>query len=271
MRNFHFYLKNKIKIKMKLLLMLLILSYVSLNADDLNMLFKQANSFLQQGNYYDAIKIYKGLEDKSNDSNLYYNIGNCYSQINEMGQAVLYYKRALWIDSSNSPARNALNDIEETIISASIAENSFTNRLLLNIYNWLSLNRLLNLVLFLFLTLGLFIFVFLSHSISISVFAKRFYLTLNIFLLAFFIVLSISKFISYKTNQEAVILKNNTLISKDEDGRIFVTNKKLQAGLTVKFIASIEDRKAGYSQLALPNGELVVLDNQSFERVREKK
>jgi tetratricopeptide (TPR) repeat protein len=241
-----------------------------LQANELNLLFKQANNFFQQGNYYDAIKIYQELEKESNDTNLYYNIGNCYSQINEQGFAVLYYKRALRIDSSNWQARKALNEIENTIISATLAESSFTNRLLSAIYNWLSLNRLALIVFLLVLTLGLFIFIFLSQKISISIFAKRFYLTLNIFLLALFILISVSKIYEYASNQQVVIVKNNTRINKDEDGRIYSTNKKLQAGLSLKFVDSLEDRKSGYSLLALPNGELVVIENQAFEHVLVK-
>lgn len=240
---------------------------VGINADEINLLFKQANNFFQEGNYYDAIKIYQELEEQSNDSNLYYNIGNCYSQINEQGYAVLYYKKALRVDSSNSKARRALGEIENSIISSTLAESSFTNRLLSSTYNWLSINKLALIVLFMFLTLGVSIFVFLSHKVAISIFAKRFYLTLNIFLLMLFIIIFFSKIFEYNTNQQAVVVKNNTRINKDEDGRIYSTNKRLQAGLTLKYISSLEDRKRGYSLLALPNGELVVISNDNFERV----
>lgn len=241
---------------------------MGINADEINLLFKQANNFFQEGNYYDAIKIYQELEEQSNDSNLYYNIGNCYSQINEQGYAVLYFKKALRIDSSNWQARKALNEIENTIISATLAETSFTNRLLLSIYNWLSINRLAIIVFVLMLILGILIYVFLSHKLNISIFAKRFYLTLNIFLLILFIVVSLSKFSGYLTNQDAVVIKKNTVIHKDEDGRIYSTNKKLQLGLSLKYISSLEDRKPGYSLLALPNGEIIAIENESFERVK---
>ena len=238
-----------------------------LTANELNLLFRQANNFMQQGNYYDAIKIYQELEKKSNDTNLYYNIGNCYSQIDEQGYAVLYYKRALLIDSSNSLARKALEQIESNIISLSLAEKSFTNRLIFSVYNWLSINRLAIIIFVLLLILGILIYIFLSHKLAISIFAKRFYLTLNIFLLLLFIVISLSKLSGYLTNQEAVVIKKNTVIHKDEDGRIYSTNKKLQLGLTLKYLSSLEERKPGYSLLALPNGEIIAIENDSFQKV----
>ncbi len=262
---------NNFTLKSSLLMLFFIISLAlvpnRLNSNELNLLFNQANNFLQEGNYYDAIQIYKQLEEQSNDTNLFYNIGNCYAKINEEGYAVLYYKRALRIDSSNRKARTALDEIQNKIISATLAESSFTNRLLSSIYNWLNLNTLALILIILSLTLGIFIYTFLSHTIAISIFAKRFYLTLNIFLLGLFLILFIGKIYQYNNNLQAIIVKDNTIINKEEDGRVFATNKKLQAGLTLKFIASIEELKNGYSLLALPNGELVVIANDNFERV----
>lgn len=269
-------LNNRLTLPFKkiiILVLTLLISSLFVNADlhanELNLLFKQANNFLQQGNYYDAIKIYQELEKQSNDTNLFYNIGNCYAQIDEPGYAILYYKRALLIDSSNSSARNALEQIESNIISANLAESSFTNRLLFSVYNWLSINKLALIVFCLFLLLGLMIYLFLENKLNISIFAKRFYVTLNIFLLVVFIAISFSKFAANITNREVVVVKKNTTINKDEDGRIFTTNKKLQAGLTLKYLSSLEDRKEGYSLLALPNGEIIALENESFKKVKE--
>ena len=238
-----------------------------LQANEINLLFKQANNFLQEGNYYDAIKIYHELEKESNDPNLFYNIGNCYAQIDEPGYAVLYYKRALLVDSSNSTIREALEQVESTVISANLAESSFTNRLLFNIYNWLSINRLATFVFLLILSLGMLIYLFLAQKVAISIFAKRFYITLNIFLLILALAISISKFTNYIRNNEVVLVSKNTIINKDEGGRIFSTNKKLQAGITLKYLNSLEDRKPGYSLVALPNGEKIAIKNDSFRKV----
>lgn len=268
---------NRLNINFSKLMIIVVIFFIStvfftkdLQANELNLLFKQANNFLQQGNYYDAIKIYQELEKQSNDPNLLYNIGNSYSQIDEPGYAVLYYKRSLLVDSSNTSAREALELIEGNIISANLAESSFINRLLFSVYNWLSINRLAVIIFLLFLVLGTLIYLYLNQNIAISIFAKRFYLTLNIFLIIVFLTISISKFVGYITNKEIVVVKKNTIMYKDEDGRIFPTNKKLQAGLTLKYLNSLEDRKPDFSLVALPNGEIIVLEDESFERVLQK-
>lgn len=246
-----------------------IFPFIKLQANELNLLFKQANNFVQQGNYYDAVKIYHELEKQSNDPHLFYNIGNCYSQIEEPGYAVYYYKKALYIDSSNKKARQALEQAEGNIISASPAESSFTIRLIFDFYNMLSINRLAIIVLLLFIILGTLIYLILSQKLNISIFAKRFYLTFSIFLLLMFISISISKFSNYHNNQDIVVVKKNTVIHKDEEGRIFSTNKKLQAGLTLQYLYSINDRKAGYSVVALPNGERIAIEDSAFRKISD--
>lgn len=252
-----------------LTLVLFLFPIGELQANELNLLFKQANNFVKQGNYQDAVKIYHELEKQSNDSNLYYNIGHCYNEINEPGYAVYYYKRALYIDSSNNLAREALEKVESTIISSNVAESSFINRIIFKFYNALSINRLGIIVLILFITLGTLIYLFLSRKLNISIVAKRFYITFNIFLLLLFISISISKIANYYNNQEIVVVKKNTIIHKDDDGRIFSTNKKLQAGLTLKYLYSINERRAGFSIVALPNGERIALEDVSFKRIRK--
>ncbi|MBI9031518.1 hypothetical protein JEZ13_05915 [bacterium] len=253
-----------------LLILLLVTSFIpmiQLSASDLNILFRQANSFFQQGKYYDAIELYKELEKQSNDPNLYYNFGVCYEQINEPGLAVLYYKRALLIDSSHTEARSALEQIESSIISANIAESSFTNRLLFAMYNWLNINRLAVIIFLLILTLGALIYLYLSDKFALSIFAKRFFLTLTIFILSIFILISLVKFSRFANNKEVIIVQKNTLISKYENGRILSTDKKLQAGLSLKYQSPLDNIKSGYSLLILPNGELIALKNESFKKV----
>lgn len=250
-------------------LILILFPWGGVQANELNLLFKQANNFVKQGNYQDAVKIYHELEKQSNDTNLYYNIGHCYNEINEPGYAVYYYKRALYIDSSNNLAREALEKVENTIISSNVAESSFINRIILKFYNALSINRLGIIVLVMLITLGTLIYLFLSRKLKISIIAKRFYITLNIFLLLLFTGVSISKITNYYNNQEIVVVKKNTNIHKDDDRRIFSTNKKLQAGLTLKYLYSIDDRKAGFSIVALPNGERIALEDDSFKKIRK--
>ena len=64
-------------------------------AQDVGYLFNKANDQYQQENYSEAIKIYEEILNNGKISGkLYYNLGNAYYKIDEIGKAVLYYEKA---------------------------------------------------------------------------------------------------------------------------------------------------------------------------------
>lgn len=62
--------------------------------------FYQANEDFQAGNFAAAQEKYEQLLDEGLDGNwqLYYNLGNAHYEQNQVGQAALYYHRALRIN-----------------------------------------------------------------------------------------------------------------------------------------------------------------------------
>jgi len=64
-------------------------------AQDVEYLFAKANDYYQQENYSEAIKIYEEILTNGKVSGtLYYNLGNAYYKIDEIGKAILYYEKA---------------------------------------------------------------------------------------------------------------------------------------------------------------------------------
>jgi len=58
-------------------------------------LFTEGNKFYQEGKYLEALNAYKKILEMGYESgSLYYNIGNCYYKIHDVGRAILYYERA---------------------------------------------------------------------------------------------------------------------------------------------------------------------------------
>ena len=65
-------------------------------------LFKQANEFYSQKNYDSAIVCYQQLIDNGyQDAILYYNLGNAYFKDDQIGNAILWYERALRLSPNN--------------------------------------------------------------------------------------------------------------------------------------------------------------------------
>lgn len=82
-----------------------------------------ANSYYSKAQYDKAIVAYQQLlSDNLQSASVYYNLGNCYYKQNKIGQAILYYKRALKIQPKDEDAqfnlKLALQKTEDKIDSA---------------------------------------------------------------------------------------------------------------------------------------------------------
>lgn len=65
-------------------------------------LWKRGETAYSEGRYADAVTAYKEILDKGLFSEeLYYNAGNAYFKNNELGEAILYYRRALNLDPTD--------------------------------------------------------------------------------------------------------------------------------------------------------------------------
>jgi len=93
-----------------------------LTRDQLYALLNEANSAFQQANaavdnpararelHARAILLYERIIDRGrvNNARLYYNLGNAYFLTDRLGEAILNYRRALQLDSSDANIRNNL-------------------------------------------------------------------------------------------------------------------------------------------------------------------
>jgi len=94
-----------IKLKSLILLLVLFFGNVMLNAQDLETLMTTGNDFFQNKEYEEAIKSYESiLQQGYLSADLYYNLGNSYFRIGAIGNAILFYERALKISPSHEDA-----------------------------------------------------------------------------------------------------------------------------------------------------------------------
>ena len=83
--------------KLKLILGLIAFCFISkfAFADENLILFDSANASYSKGNYEKAIDQYESILNKNvSSAELYFNLGNAYFKINEIGLAILNYERA---------------------------------------------------------------------------------------------------------------------------------------------------------------------------------
>ncbi len=83
------------------------LAVIPLHAEDTQRLFIEANNAYDSGNYEVAAEGYTSLIAGGNESwELYYNLGNAYYRLDEIGLAILNYERALRL----APTRREIKD-----------------------------------------------------------------------------------------------------------------------------------------------------------------
>lgn len=77
-------------------------------------LWTTANGLYSQANYAEALTTYLRIEEKGYASEaLFYNMGNCYFKLKEVGKSILYYERALKLNPSNDDLINNLSLAKE--------------------------------------------------------------------------------------------------------------------------------------------------------------
>ena len=78
-------------------------SFTSVSAGEGDDQFALGNEAYAEGKYDEAVSYYKGvLEQKGYSASLLYNIANAYYQKEDVGQAILNYERALYLDPGNA-------------------------------------------------------------------------------------------------------------------------------------------------------------------------
>jgi len=78
-------------------------------ADEPGDVFRSANALYEAGNYQAAIAEYHRVVDGGvEDGTLNYNLGNAYYKSNDLGNAVLFYRRALRLQPRNDDAQENL-------------------------------------------------------------------------------------------------------------------------------------------------------------------
>lgn len=82
-------------------------------------LFKEANSFYNEGEYQKAIANYlKVLETGQHSVSLYYNLGNAYYKVNQIAPSIYYYEKALLLDPNDADVKNNLLFAQNMTIDA---------------------------------------------------------------------------------------------------------------------------------------------------------
>lgn len=105
---------KKLHIVLMLLFFALNVTYATTNVESLE---AEAASMYKEGNYQKAIDLYNEiLSGDLESATLYYNLGNCYYKLGEIGKAILNYERALLLHPGDSDAKYNLTMAQKSTV-----------------------------------------------------------------------------------------------------------------------------------------------------------
>lgn len=84
---------------------------------------KDADQLYANGEYEKAADAFLAIaSDEGTSASLYFNLGNCYAQTGNLGNAILYYSRAARLDPRNKEIKNNLNYFSSKVEDSNRAE-----------------------------------------------------------------------------------------------------------------------------------------------------
>ena len=236
----------------KFFILLLILSFSVVRADNLNVIFKQANEAYRADKFEKAVTLYQNILSQGYENvEIYYNLGNCYFRLNRVGQSVLYYEKALKLNPHDP-------DIEYNL---ELANLKVVDRIELPprffLFDWwdsvkyyYSLTQLSSILIIFFALaiLLLIIWLFLKrYRLRRTVLSFSIILVILTILAAYIFLIRIQEF---KTQRQAVILTTSVTVlsAPDENSTdVFVLHEGAKVHL--------DDQRAVWVKISLPDGK----------------
>jgi hypothetical protein len=212
-----------------------------------------ASRLYEDGNLVEAIEIYEQLITQGvNDSVVFYNLGNAYYRLGDLGRAVTNYSRAAQLDPRD-PDIKANLDLARSQISEPFIENDpgFAGVLSSITDGWLSVNEAAIIALALWFLAGL-LFIGMRYTQDSDMRAGLQYATLLVILLLALTGLSLSsRLYVEQTHPEGVVVVPTIAVSSEPDDG-FTTDLQLSSGAEVRFVETIGD----WGRLAIPGDSI---------------
>jgi tetratricopeptide (TPR) repeat protein len=229
--------------KQVIILLLFLISNI-VSAQTADELFDSANNLYKDGKYQEAIKLYQKIESSKNiSSELYFNLGNSFSKLNQIAPSIYNYEKALQLNPLNEDAQNNLIIVKRlTLDRIEELPTSILQKINKNFFQKFSYNTW---AIFTIILSFLASFLFLCYYFSYSSTRKRLFFTtsiLSFLILVITLTITYSQYNQSKNTIEAIIfseiIKVKNAPTKDAD-RLFT----LHEGTKVNILDTVDDWK----------------------------
>lgn len=226
--------------------------------------FEEANKLYTSKQFDKALAIYLELAQKNEPTaNLYYNIGNCYYRLNELGNAIVYYEKAYKLNPDDESIQKNLKIANAKTI------DKITPVSKLFIYKWIDdLTQLNSPTLF---AVWSIVFIWFSVGFAILFFVTRKSSTrkLSFYSSAFlFVMFIITLWLGFNSENYHKQTHNGIIIAKS----VYVKSSP-DASSTDLFILhegtkfEIKDNVSDWFQIRLANGATGWIEEKHFGKI----
>lgn len=226
--------------------------------------FEEANAFYTAKEYTKAIDVYEQiLLNEGAAPALYYNLGNAYFRINELGKSILNYERALRLNPSYKDAKFNLEFANQGIVDRiELADTFFLKKWVIALNSAFHTNVWFYISAALFISCLIFILLFVFGKTKILR-KISFYLALALLILCVVTLnFSFTQKSSMKNHTEGIVMTGSIVIkgSPDKSGTDLF---QLHEGTKVMVLSSLGD----WYEIKLPNGNIGWVEIIHIEKI----
>ena len=206
-------------------------------------LFDSAESHYKAKEYRKSLEIYQELTKNTENlsGELYYNIGNCYFKLEDIGRAILYYQKAKKLLPTDEDIKHNLK-VTQKILSEEVktSETIFFEKELSSFLFRFKNQELFIISFFLLLVASILLSLFLNVK---RVTLQKIFFRVGIVFFIFFLVILVATHQNYYhtiEKKEGVVIENETEVMSgpNKDGnRILI----LHSGVTLEIVEGLEE------------------------------
>jgi len=215
-------------------------------------LFEEATKAYNEGDYELAIDNYQHiLESGEHSANVYFNLGNAYYKLNEIGPSIYYYEKALLLDPNDKEIRNNLSYAQQmTLDDIEPIPQTTISRIISRVMNILTYDQwayaaICFMVLFVLLYLAFHFFRFADKKRLAFIGSM-----ICLFLSAVSVFLAVLQYREFNSSNPAIIYASETAVKEEPNNRS-ITLFNIHEGSKVMIEETLED----WNKIRLADGK----------------
>ena len=226
--------------------------------------FKQANNLYSKGDYTASAKLYeKIIASEGTAPEIYFNLGNTYFKLNEVGRSILNYERALRLDPMNDDAHFNMELAQQKVVDNIVQSPTFfLGRWLENLIKIMSSNQWVFIGLALFISCLIFSFIFIFGA-TYKLRKTSFYLSLFLLVISLLSVIFSGIRKEKMINHSEAVVMVGVVTAKSSPDKSGTNLFQLHEGTKV----SIKSVLGNWTEIKLGNGSIGWVEQQFIEKI----